>query len=71
LVAAALQPARRRSWRLPPPILKRPTRDQLGRLALQPGVQLIHRAGGDQDARTVVVMALRMTIDPFQKRREP
>lgn len=46
-------------------------RDQLGRFALQPDVQRIHRAGGDQDARTVVVMALRMTIDLFEKRREP
>lgn len=35
------------------------------RVALQPDVQVIRRAGGDQDARTVVVMALRMTIDLF------
>lgn len=35
------------------------------RVALQPDVQVIRRAGGDQDARTVVVMALRMTLDLF------
>lgn len=35
------------------------------RVALQPDVQVIRRAGGDQDAGTVVVMALRMTIDLF------
>jgi porin len=35
------------------------------RVALQPDLQLIRRAGGDQDARTVVVMALRMTVDLF------
>jgi porin len=35
------------------------------RVALQPDVQVIRRAGGDQDARTMVVMALRMTIDLF------
>jgi porin len=35
------------------------------RVALQPDVQVIHRAGGDQDARDVVVMALRVTISLF------
>jgi len=35
------------------------------RVALQPDLQVIRRAGGDEDARTVVVMALRMTIDLF------
>jgi len=35
------------------------------RVALQPDLQVIRRAGGDQDARTVVVMALRMTIALF------
>lgn len=35
------------------------------RVALQPDLQVIRRAGGDQDARTVVVMALRMTISLF------
>lgn len=37
----------------------------LPRLTLQPDVQLIRRAGGDQDARDVVVLALRMTISLF------
>ena len=37
----------------------------LPRLTLQPDVQLIRRAGGDQDARDVVVVALRMTISLF------
>lgn len=35
------------------------------RVALQPDLQVIRRAGGDQDARTVVVVALRMTLDLF------
>jgi porin len=35
------------------------------RVALQPDLQVIRRAGGDQDARTVVVMALRMTVSLF------
>lgn len=35
------------------------------RLALQPDLQVIRRAGGDQDARTVVVVALRMTLSLF------
>lgn len=35
------------------------------RVALQPDLQVIRRAGGDQDAATVVVMALRMTISLF------
>lgn len=35
------------------------------RVALQPDLQLIRHAGGDQDARTVVVVGLRMTIDLF------
>lgn len=35
------------------------------RVALQPDLQLIRRAGGDQNARTVVVLALRMTVDLF------
>ncbi|MFZ0269662.1 carbohydrate porin [Caulobacter sp.] len=35
------------------------------RLALQPDLQVIRRAGGDQDARTVVLMALRLTISLF------
>lgn len=37
----------------------------LPRLTLQPDVQLIRRAGGDRDARDVVVVALRMTISLF------
>ncbi|WP_246263549.1 carbohydrate porin [Caulobacter soli] len=35
------------------------------RVALQPDLQVIRRAGGAQDAQTVVVMALRMTISLF------
>jgi porin len=35
------------------------------RVALQPDLQIIRRAGGDKDARNVVVMALRMTISLF------
>jgi porin len=35
------------------------------RVALQPDLQLIRHAGGDQDARTVVVLALRLTVDLF------
>jgi porin len=35
------------------------------RVSLQPDLQLIRHAGGDQDARTVVVMALRMTVSLF------
>ena len=35
------------------------------RLTLQPDLQVIRRAGGDQDARNVVVMALRMTVSLF------
>jgi porin len=35
------------------------------RVALQPDLQVIRRAGGDADARTVVVMALRMTVSLF------
>lgn len=35
------------------------------RLTLQPDLQVIRRAGGDQDARDVVVLALRMTISLF------
>jgi porin len=35
------------------------------RVALQPDLQVIRRAGGDQDARTVVMMALRMTVSLF------
>jgi porin len=35
------------------------------RITLQPDLQVIRRAGGDQDARNVVVMALRMTISLF------
>jgi porin len=35
------------------------------RVALQPDLQVISRAGGDQDAATVVVLALRMTISLF------
>jgi porin len=35
------------------------------RVTLQPDVQLIRRAGGDQDARDVVVLALRMTVALF------
>ena len=35
------------------------------RVALQPDLQVIRRAGGDQDARTVVVMGLRVTVSLF------
>ena len=35
------------------------------RVALQPDLQVIRRAGGDQDAGTVVVLALRMTVSLF------
>jgi porin len=35
------------------------------RVSLQPDLQLIRRAGGDQAARTVVVMALRLTVNLF------
>lgn len=35
------------------------------RVTLQPDLQVIRRAGGDQDAQNVVVMALRMTISLF------
>jgi porin len=35
------------------------------RVTLQPDLQVIRRAGGDQDARNVVVVALRMTISLF------
>jgi porin len=37
----------------------------LPRLTLQPDLQVIRRAGGDQEARDVVVLALRMTINLF------
>jgi porin len=35
------------------------------RVTLQPDVQVIRRAGGDQDAQNVVVLALRMTVSLF------
>jgi len=35
------------------------------RVTLQPDLQVIRRAGGDQDAQNVVVVALRMTISLF------
>jgi porin len=35
------------------------------RLTLQPDLQIVRRAGGDQDARNVVVVALRMTVALF------
>ncbi|MBO9559232.1 MAG: carbohydrate porin [Caulobacter sp.] len=35
------------------------------RVSLQPDLQFIRRAGGDRDARTVVVAALRLTINLF------
>jgi porin len=35
------------------------------RVALQPDLQLVRHAGGDQDAKTVVVVGLRMTINLF------
>jgi porin len=35
------------------------------RVTLQPDLQVIRRAGGDQDARDVVVLALRLTVDLF------
>lgn len=35
------------------------------RVALQPDLQLIRHAGGDRNARTVVVLAVRVTVDLF------